>query len=39
MGENSPLKELFPSEVKVDGEGKQNSWEYTVLVPFMDFER
>ena len=34
--ESSPLKPFFPDEIKIDFEGKRNSWEGVVLLPFLD---
>ena len=34
--DSSPLKEFFPDEIKLDFEGKRNSWEGVVLLPFLD---
>ena len=33
---HSPLAPFFPSELKVDFEGKRNDWEGVVLLPFLD---
>ena len=33
---HSPLAPFFPSELKVDFEGKRNEWEGVVLLPFLD---
>ena len=33
---HSPLAPFFPSELKVDFEGKRNDWEGVVLLPFID---
>ena len=34
--ESSPLKPFFPDEIKIDFEGKRNSWEGVVLLPFLN---
>ncbi len=34
--EDSPLNEYYPSDFEVDPNGKKNSWEYIVKIPFLD---
>ena len=35
----SPILSFYPTEFRVDQEGKRNEWEGIVLVPFIDEER
>lgn len=35
----SPIHEYFPSEIKVDCEGRKRDWEFVILVPFVDPEK
>ena len=36
--ENSPLKEYYPSNFKVDLSGKKNEWEGIVILPILNYE-
>jgi 5'-3' exonuclease len=36
--EDSPLKEYYPKEFKIDLEGKRNSWEGVALLPELEIE-
>lgn len=35
----SPIVDFYPTEFRVDQEGKRNEWEGVVLVPFIDEAR
>ncbi len=35
---SSPLAQFYPSQVKIDSNGKKNDWEHIVLVPFVDLQ-
>jgi 5'-3' exoribonuclease 1 len=37
--EDSKLSEFYPTEFKVDLEGKKNDWEGVVILPFVDLEK
>ncbi len=37
--DSSPIKEFYPEEFSVDMNGKKNSWEAVVLIPFIDQNR
>jgi len=37
--DSSPLKEFYPEEFSVDLNGKKNSWEAIVLIPFIDQDK
>jgi len=37
--DSSPIKEFYPEEFSVDMNGKKNSWEAIVLIPFIDQDR
>ena len=34
--ENSPLSSYYPPDFEVDANGKKNSWEYVVRIPFIN---
>ena len=34
--DSSPLREYYPSDFEVDPNGKKNSWEYIVKIPFLN---
>jgi len=34
--EDSPLRQFYPPDFETDRNGKQNSWESVVLIPFID---
>ena len=36
---NSPIADFYPTDFKVDMEGKRNEWEGVVLVPFIEEAR
>ena len=36
---NSPIHDFYPTDFKVDMEGKRNDWEGVVLIPFIDEAR
>ena len=36
---NSPIADFYPTDFKVDMEGKRNEWEGVVLVPFIEESR
>ena len=36
---SSPIADFYPTEFRVDQEGKRNEWEGVVLVPFIDEAR
>jgi 5'-3' exonuclease len=36
VNEDSPLKSFFPSDFEVDSNGKRNTWEAVVKIPFLD---
>ena len=36
---NSPVADFYPTDFRVDMEGKRNEWEGVVLVPFIDEAR
>jgi 5'-3' exonuclease len=35
---NNKTKQFYPDEIKVDMDGKHNSWEGVVVLPYMDFQ-
>jgi len=37
--DSSPIKEFYPEEFSVDMNGKKNSWEAVVLIPFIDQDK
>lgn len=39
MREDSPVKDFYPVDFKVDMNGKKNEWEAVVVVPFIDEQR
>jgi len=39
ISDSSPIKEFYPEEFSVDMNGKKNSWEAIVLIPFIDQDR
>ena len=36
---NSPIHDFYPTDFRVDMEGKRNDWEGVVLIPFIDEAR
>lgn len=36
---NSPIHDFYPTDFRVDLEGKRNDWEGVVLIPFIDQAR
>ena len=36
---NSPIHDFYPTDFRVDLEGKRNDWEGVVLIPFIDEAR
>jgi 5'-3' exoribonuclease 1 len=36
--DTSPLQEYYPPDFEVDANGKKNSWEYIVRIPFINEE-
>ena len=36
---NSPIADFYPTDFRVDMEGKRNEWEGVVLVPFIEEAR
>ncbi len=36
---NSPVHDFYPTDFRVDMEGKRNDWEGVVLIPFIDEAR
>jgi 5'-3' exonuclease len=36
---NSPIKDFYPEEFKVDMNDKKNAWEGIVMIPFIDQDR
>ena len=36
---NSPIIDFYPSDIQLDMNGKKNSWESIVLIPFIDQKR
>ncbi|CEL94169.1 unnamed protein product [Vitrella brassicaformis CCMP3155] len=39
INESSPITGFYPSDFQVDPNGKKNSWEYVVRIPFIDEEK
>ncbi len=36
---NSPIHDFYPTDFRLDMEGKRNDWEGVVLIPFIDEAR